>query len=308
VVIAIIAILIGLLLPAVQKVREAAARMSCQNNLKQLGLAIQSYHDSNSFFPPGYVKTGVGNDHNSAYFWSYFILPYIEQDPLYKSIPLDLTANNWGDATKAQGIAAQAKIKAYRCPSSTDAETYTSSGNTARAAVSYGAVQTGKIGNPSGPNAGENEHYMDDGTTDAFGAFGSVELAMNANRTDGGFAWGRKVTMAAIADGTSNTVAIGERYRLWSGTSGPGGDRSGYWAIGHNQPGDEAGQCLGSVGIPFTSTDTGFTGYAGFRSKHTGVVQFVQFDGAVRVMTNSSSDALRMAVGSIAGGEVNPSN
>src|SRR5262245_12723526 len=84
VVIAIIAILIGLLLPAVQKVREAAARTKCANNLKQLGLAAQSYHDSNGHLPPG---VGYYPFTANATFGTYFfhLLPYVEQDPLFRS-------------------------------------------------------------------------------------------------------------------------------------------------------------------------------------------------------------------------------
>src|SRR5215212_568798 len=86
VVIAIIAILIALLVPAVQKVREAAARTQCINNLKQIGLSLHAYHDVNKALPPGLARTttgGVGN--GPATFWSYFILPYIDQQPLHSS-------------------------------------------------------------------------------------------------------------------------------------------------------------------------------------------------------------------------------
>lgn len=86
VVIAIIAILIGLLLPAVQKVRESAARIKCQNNLKQLGLACHNYHDVHGHLSPGYLGwLSLSNlRERQRVGYAYFILPYIEQDQLYK--------------------------------------------------------------------------------------------------------------------------------------------------------------------------------------------------------------------------------
>src|SRR5947207_3144095 len=86
VVIAIIAILIGLLLPAVQKVRESAARLQCGNNLKQLGLACHSYHDANQGLPPGYLATAAHPGTAPGWGWGAFLLPYIEQDNLYRQL------------------------------------------------------------------------------------------------------------------------------------------------------------------------------------------------------------------------------
>jgi prepilin-type N-terminal cleavage/methylation domain-containing protein len=113
VVIAIIAILIGLLLPAVQKVREAAARSSCANNLKQLGLALQNYHDAHKAFPPGRTTTPA---HGS--FFPY-IFPYIEQDAVYKQYRFD---KGWNDTTTndAPGGVNTFQPSVLLCPSAPD--------------------------------------------------------------------------------------------------------------------------------------------------------------------------------------------
>src|SRR5262245_58962533 len=99
VVIAIIAILIGLLLPAVQKIREAAARMSCTNNLKQIALALHNYHDVNSTFPAGGVTNGPCCSTQSGATWTIYILPYIEQDNLHRqynyTLPNEHSANRF---------------------------------------------------------------------------------------------------------------------------------------------------------------------------------------------------------------------
>src|SRR4051794_32138261 len=129
VVIAIIAILIGLLLPAVQKVREAAARMSCSNNHKQLGLACHNYHDTNGTLPAAYFcGPGVGwtDENRFGPTWTVLILPYVEQDNLYKQYNTNIQNYiNWQKTNGAAGTAEDqlwrairtAIIKTYRCPS-----------------------------------------------------------------------------------------------------------------------------------------------------------------------------------------------
>src|SRR5262245_41610289 len=112
VVIAIIAILIGLLLPAVQKIREAANRMKCSNNLKQIGLGLHNYHDTMGTFPSGHVE--VSDQYYTS--WAIELLPFIEQDNLYRQYKQNLTNQDLGNQGFVNSI-----VKTYMCPSDTRA-------------------------------------------------------------------------------------------------------------------------------------------------------------------------------------------
>ena len=118
VVIAIIAVLVGLLLPAVQKVREAAARMQCTNNLKQIGLALHNYHDGNNKFPPGYVDGNTNpnstpdNDIGPSWGWAAFLLPYVEQGNIYNQINFNQLAGTGVNAAVSLQV-----LKVHTCPS-----------------------------------------------------------------------------------------------------------------------------------------------------------------------------------------------
>ncbi len=122
VVIAIIAILVALLLPAVQQAREAARRSSCKNNLKQLGLAVHNYHDTYRVLPPGYVTQensvdAGGNGPRSGWAWNAYILPFMEQGPLYDILQPGRTLASDAAATGASATAMKQPLESFRCPS-----------------------------------------------------------------------------------------------------------------------------------------------------------------------------------------------
>ncbi|HEY3789152.1 MAG TPA: DUF1559 domain-containing protein, partial [Urbifossiella sp.] len=126
VVIAIIAVLIGLLIPAVQKVREAAARARCQNNLKQIGLACHNFASANGYLPPGVLGDGPNGLNNPADSGPYvgclaFILPYVEQQAVYAQLQVNWDVRKvngpWWVNVPANVAAAQARISVYKCPS-----------------------------------------------------------------------------------------------------------------------------------------------------------------------------------------------
>jgi prepilin-type N-terminal cleavage/methylation domain-containing protein/prepilin-type processing-associated H-X9-DG protein len=183
VVIAIIAILIGLLLPAVQKIRESANRMKCTNNLKQLGLALHNHHDTYGYFPPGKTaNTGAYAPTVSGYSGFCFLLPFIEQDNLYKQINFTVPG------TDPLNAAARATtVNVFLCPSDPVRD-----------------VPTGGAGQNYRLNQGYNILYsgIPGGSTNA-----------NMPPADGPFWDDSKTTFANITDGASNTAAMSEKLK-----------------------------------------------------------------------------------------------
>ncbi len=324
VVIAIIAVLIALLVPAVQKVRDAAARTQCTNNLKQIGLALLAYHDQLGSLPPGLARFDHMDDGGpyNATFWTYFILPFLEQNDLYRNAPFTQQPN-WAGGNYL--VAAQARIATYRCPASPDNESYLSGGIPDRFAISYAANGSGSIGNPaSAQGAGETILHMDDGNWNPTGGFNGWGIYTDVPwRRDGAFYQNSIVKINQVTDGTSNTVSVGERIRLLSNPSlfpeadsTSHGDEYGTWAMGTNWIENHLEQCIGSIGIPLNYNGEAAGSYVrfaasntagGFSSAHGGKsVGFAFLDGSVHYLAANTSDTVRLALGTIQGGEVNP--
>jgi prepilin-type N-terminal cleavage/methylation domain-containing protein/prepilin-type processing-associated H-X9-DG protein len=198
VVIAIIAILIGLLLPAVQKVREAAARMKCQNNLKQCGLALHGYHDANGRFPPGssadiapWKTPSTAADANWGSSWMVHVLAFIEQTAILSRWTFS-NQSGWQSATNNATIAGMT-ISIYRCPS-TSLPQFNPYSTVLPGANSTGIMYTTYVA-------------VSGSTTDV----GVKTYGTNIVSELGVLYGNSKVTMAEISDGTSNTILVGEQ-------------------------------------------------------------------------------------------------
>jgi len=315
VVIAIIAILIGLLLPAVQRVRAAAAQAQCGNNLKQIGLALQNYHSDFGCLPPGVARYGASSPSNAT-FWSYFILPYIEQTALFESVPL-VQEPDW---SKGEYLAAaEASLAVFRCPASTDNHTYTTTTGGIipnRYAISYAAVSTGSLGNPASLyGAAETMYYSDVGNYESSGGFNNWGTFDDTGyRRDGPFYQNSRVSLVQVTAGTSNVVGVGERVRALTNSAlyPRQSNEYGTWAMGTNSAQNEMMGALGTTGVPFNYNyeptsggaynDTEAYNTAGcFSSMHMGGVLFVYLDGHVEYFRGNVPDLVRLASGTING-------
>jgi prepilin-type N-terminal cleavage/methylation domain-containing protein/prepilin-type processing-associated H-X9-DG protein len=288
VVIAIIGILIALLLPAVQKIREAAARMQCSNNLKQIVLAAHNYHDANSKLP---VNAGPGYNYNndSVQDWSWLarLLPYIEQQPLYDQIGIGTYPGPTLRQVADLGIASPVKI--YLCPSDlayngqprTDEANIGSSfssglvvavGQTNYKGVcgnnwEWGTYQNYPNGNGNGLDAGNGMSFRTDYT--------------------------RPLRLTDVTDGLSNTFYVGEDI--------PAFNVHCDWVFFNH--------ATGTCAIPpnyneGTAGATDWPNLYSFRSRHTAGLNFAFGDGHVQFISQSIDMPTYMALASINGGEV----
>jgi prepilin-type N-terminal cleavage/methylation domain-containing protein/prepilin-type processing-associated H-X9-DG protein len=304
VVIAIIAILIGLLLPAVQKIREAANRMKCSNNLKQIGLGLHNHHDTMGSFPSGHVELqDAGGNFQYYSSWAIDLLPYIEQDNLFKTYN-----NKVPNQDPLNKVFCNTSVKTYICPSDIRAaqgqsyapETIAPNGGgntTIKYAASSYRCMTG-IG--------------DTASTDTFGGYWNEVQTALAIHPSGkgafhgdGYSGQSPETLASITDGTSNTILVGERHTKNHFTRGP------FWADSFNLYSKGASWPYSITMIPdydgcAAKVNANYCKY-GWGSLHTGGgINFLFGDGHVRSISPNIDMNTFMALSTVAGGEVLP--
>jgi prepilin-type N-terminal cleavage/methylation domain-containing protein/prepilin-type processing-associated H-X9-DG protein len=332
VVIAIIGVLIGLLLPAVQKVREAANRTTCANNLKQIGLALHNYHDANQAFPQAYKAlpssdptapptTGV---YGAGAF--VLILPYIEQDNVYRQIDVTraaLSSVNMPPANSAYST----PIKTYLCPSAPGNPTVDYSAELAQSFSNFGI----SVAPPPGLIFGRTDYCPDAGmSADIPGISINAGASIICQPPDG------PVRLTTIPDGTSNTIMVVEdagRPGWYSskglvapngftpvmgpysgGPNGPAPQGGGAWAdpLNYNATNgaDPSGSGIaaggGWAGIPVApwSCANGCSNDSEIFGFHTGGSNVCFGDGSVRFVRNGLTMNQVQALLSRAGGEV----
>jgi prepilin-type N-terminal cleavage/methylation domain-containing protein/prepilin-type processing-associated H-X9-DG protein len=270
VVIAIIAILIGLLLPAVQKVREAAARMSCSNKLKQLGLGCHNYHDAQGYFPYSVAYANEGGPGPwSGRGWTLEVLPYLEQGALFtafepsRSVSLGGGPNALNGATIAPLMATV--LPAFVCPS--DGISPRTATNLAQMSGVNTAVTNykGVIGDPNmGGGAGTGQ-----GSADRHNTIGNNGMFYRNNYRE-------KITMAGVSDGTSNTFMIGEDVPFHNVHSAL------YFSNG------DYASCHQALNMfPNPPDPSNWPRVMSFRSFHPGGANFALADGSVRFIPES---------------------
>lgn len=273
VVIAIIGVLIGLLLPAVQKVREAASRMQCSNNLKQIGIAIHGYQSTTGFIVPSRLN------YNGGATWALMILPHLEQDNFHRQWDFTKWYYNHPDAVRAT------QVKLFYCPSRRIPELSTAGDG------------------PDTPWSGSLPHYPG-ALGDYACSSGNSQIEFNTDKATGAFIiaeysysttasphimgkWRARLRFASILDGLSNTIFIGEKH-VKNGQFGVVGNGDGsIWNGDHpNVVYRVAGDAHQLARHENENLELRFG------SAHDGVVQFMMGDGSVRSLAKTATGTL----------------
>ncbi len=284
VVIAIIAILIGLLLPAVQKVREAAARTQCQNNLHQMALAVHNFHDTYGRFPPllgRYSEPGPAPGQPNNPPWGnvhFFILPFIEQTNFFKATwDPNVDGNNSSNGYRPW-LNRWAPIKTYICPADPSIP---------QSGIGLGVVVAGWVDNPSLTTYASNAQVF--AATDIAGNIRSYPFPNDL--------WDGQMKMLSITDGTNNTIMFTERYGncgYYMNNTGysaaSGGNVWNWWGEDSAQPA-VAIYSIGPASIFQIQPQPWQTNCDVFRasSPHTGAIMCAMCDASVRPVAQGTS-------------------
>ncbi len=282
--IAIIAVLVAMLLPAILKVRSAANRTGCASKLRELGLACHSYHDANQVFPPGYTAsstaTPMGTD--PGWGWAAYILPYLEQSGVYYEIdfcrPVESSVNSSARLMLMRG---------FRCPADS------------------GPWNTFTISTASG------RAITQAGPTSYAASCGAAELDDIPGPLEGVFYRNSTISIAAILDGTSTTCLIGDRCSSWSMCPWAGAVQGGVVLGGprnpmRNQPDSTEPapyMCLAQTREINDAHDRDGA-LDDFNSEHAGGINMLFADGGVRFLKSGTSPTVFAALGTRAGGEI----
>ena len=271
VVIAIIAILIGLLVPAVQKVREAAARIQCQNNLKQIGLALHNFHGTYKRFPSG-IMACVGSGSGCIFpsscprcqpppipgkwgSWLTWILPYMEQNALYSR--LDLNSREYGYSQGPDSWGAKV-VATYICPSD----------YVPQETIQYGV------------------YYF--GVNSYFANAGTKAWPVSVASLNGVMYYNSRVAIGNIKDGTSNTLMAGERYSQDPNVTDTDlADWRGWAWTNYNSGGDSLGDTSWPINSPASRTGVDAR-KCNFGSGHPGGANFLLCDGSVHFFSDGA--------------------
>ncbi|MFO0980084.1 MAG: DUF1559 domain-containing protein [Planctomycetaceae bacterium] len=294
VVIAIIAILVALLLPAVQQAREAARRTQCKNNLKQIGIALHNYHDVNNTFPIGFLDAvaGTGERTSGGWAWSFYLLPYVEQSALFNQFNTATTpyalVTPGGQAVSNQALSAT-PLATYSCPSDTKpnaiANNAGSAANGAGAALVATASYQGVLGAFDGAPCALS------GTSVVVDPRNNGLLIVNGSRR-----------FRDVTDGTSNVIVVGEvrfipnttdiagnaigseRQFIYGHVTTGGGPQCSNNAYNNNGAHNHLRATRHKLNGPMLS---GSTLHRAFHSRHTGGAQFLLGDGSVRFISEN---------------------
>jgi prepilin-type N-terminal cleavage/methylation domain-containing protein/prepilin-type processing-associated H-X9-DG protein len=296
VVITIVGLLVALLLPAVQAAREAARRAQCQNNLKQISLALHGYHDAQGTFPSGFSLDRPGIDpHMPGWAWGTRLLGGLEQGALYNSLNV---SQPFLFAAPNQTVI-ETRLSVFLCPSSGD-----------RGPVSSGFIEQPIFGLDQ---LAPGQYVASAGSISLKGGNGRIAQG------DGVFFLNSREAIRDIADGSSSTLMIGERSRdvadsTWVGVSDPNSilctkdnwpiktcASAMFMVLGRTGPASDI--LYGSVPAGNTPNSSG-AGADGFRSMHPGGCNFLFGDGSVRFIKETIAPNVFQALATRAGGEV----